>query len=195
MQTLSIGERRGIIISIVLALILIVAVWVFTAQDTQSTPVVAEANRPAPDFDLPSLDGESIRLSDYRGHVVLLNFWGTWCDPCRRETPEIQAAYEQLADQGVMIIGINLTVDELAQGRTEEDIQEFASSYGITYPIGLDRDGAVARSYGIFPIPTSLFIDPEGNIRYMRFSEVTTDDIVSLVAELQQAGPTVHEGQ
>lgn len=170
----------------VAALILIAAVWMFTARQTTTLPTVGEVNRPAPDFTLPALGGGEVRLSDYRGKVVLVNFWGTWCEPCREETPALQAAYEQLRERGLVVVGIDLTDGERAQGRGETEINQFVSQYGVTYPIALDVDGKVANAFRIYPIPTSYFIDPEGNIRYVRVSTLSTKEVVSLFESLQK---------
>ncbi len=169
---------------VVVALLLIGAIWTLTGREEM--PSVGEVNRPAPEFVLPALDGSTVQLSDYRGNVILVNFWGTWCEPCKRETPALQAAYEQLRDQGLVIIGVNLTDDELVQGNTEADIQAFVDQYNVTYPIALDMEGDVLQSFRVYPLPTSFFVDPEGNIRYVRVGEITTEEVVALFNTLQQ---------
>jgi len=177
---------------VMVALVLIALVWVLTGRSSVSTPSVSEVDRPAPDFALPTLDGDEVQLSDYQGQIVLVNFWGTWCEPCRHETPALQSAYEQLQDEGFVIIGVNLTNKEQIQGSTEADVRDFAQQYGITYPIALDIEGDVSKDYGIYPIPTSLFIDSRGNIRYMRFSELTTDEIKALFTTLKHTDTALH---
>jgi alkyl hydroperoxide reductase subunit AhpC len=100
--------------------------------------------------------------------------------------PALQASYEQLRDEGFVIIGVNLTDNELAQGRTEDDIREFSQQYGITYPIALDMEGEVATAYRLFPLPTSYFVDAQGRIRYIRVGELTLEDVTTIFARLQQ---------
>lgn len=179
-------ERWFAIGGAVVGLVLVVVIWM-TASQTRAEPVAApEVNRPAPMFVLSSPTGEEIRLEDYRGQVVMVNFWGTWCQPCINELPELQAAYEQLKDDGFVIIGVNLFDDEQAQDRTEADIQQFVEQFGLTYPIALDAEGDVANAYNIYPIPTSFFIDGQGNIRYVLPSELTAERIITLVQSLQQ---------
>jgi len=170
------------------ALILITAVWLLTGTQTTPLPAVGEVNRPAPDFTLPALGGGEVRLSDYRGKVVLVNFWGTWCEPCREETPALQAAYTQLRERGRVVIGIDLADGEKSQGRGEAEISQFVKQYNVSYPIALDVEGKVANAFRIYPIPTSYFIDPQGNIRYVRVSTLTTSEVVSLFENLQQQG-------
>lgn len=174
------------IIGGIIALILISTVWYITGQQEASLPTVGEVNRPAPEFVLPVLQGEDFRLEDYKGKVVLVNFWATWCEPCREETPALQSAYEDLREQGLEIVGINLTNDEVAQGKGEKEISEFVNQYGVTYPIALDTEGEVANAFRIYPIPTSYFIDPEGNIRYVRVSTLTYDEVNTLFKSLMQ---------
>lgn len=168
-----------------IALLLVALLWIMT--DSTELPSVGEVNRPAPDFSLPALmSTEDVQLRAYQGNVVLVNFWGTWCEPCKRETPALQTAYEQLRDQGLMVVGINLTQDELVQGNTEEDIQAFVQQYNVTYPIALDTEGEVAKAFRVYPLPTSYFIDTQGNIRYVRVGELTTDEVTALFRQLQQ---------
>jgi len=166
--------------------VLIAAVWVITGRQATDLPTVGEVNRPAPDFTLPALGGGEVRLSDYRGKTVLVNFWGTWCEPCREETPALQAAYAQLQQRGLVVIGIDLADGEKTQGRGEAEISQFVKQYGVSYPIALDVEGKVANAFRIYPIPTSYFIDPQGNIRYVRVSTLTSKEVVSLFENLQQ---------
>lgn len=174
------------IIGGIIALILISSVWYITGQQDSNLPIVGEVNRPAPAFELPMLQGEKFRLEDHKGKVVLVNFWATWCEPCREETPALQAAYEDLHGQGLEIVGINLTNDEISQGKGEKEISAFVNQYNVTYPIALDTEGEVANAFRIYPIPTSYFIDQEGNIRYVRVSTLTYDEVVTLFRSLMQ---------
>jgi cytochrome c biogenesis protein CcmG/thiol:disulfide interchange protein DsbE len=143
-------------------------------------------NRPAPDFALPGLYGDEIRLSDYEGKVVLVNFWGTWCEPCKEETPALQEIHERLGDEGLVIIGIDLRNQERAGEAGIDDVRRFVEHYQVTYPIALDTDGAMARAFQIYPIPTSYFIDPNGTIRYVRPSTVTAEEVEIIFHKLKQ---------
>jgi cytochrome c biogenesis protein CcmG/thiol:disulfide interchange protein DsbE len=171
-------ERRFAIAGALLAVGLIALFWVLTGQDDAPRgQAMSEMNRPAPLFTAPALDGGTVRLEDYRGQVVLLNFWGTWCEPCKRELPALQAAHEQLGGEGLAVIGVNLTDDEQLQGRNTAQIAAFLSQFGVTYPIALDLEGAITNDYRVFPLPTSFFIDPEGAIRYVHIGELTLADV------------------
>lgn len=183
---LSPRELTFAIAGAVVAVVLIAAIWVFTGRSSEPQgQAMGEVRRPAPSFVSPALDGGSISLADYRGQVVLLNFWGTWCEPCKRELPALQAAHEQLGSQGLAVIGVNLTGNELLQGGDEAQIRAFLDQYGVTYPIALDRDGTISNDYRVFPLPTSFFIDAEGAIRYVHIGELTLDDVKATFARLR----------
>ena len=115
------------------------------------------AGQPAPDFTLDLFDGGTLRLSDLRGRWVVLNFWASWCPPCREEMPDLQKAYEAFRDRGVVFVGI-------AMADAPEDARRFAEEVGITYPVGLDETGEIALAYRVFGLPTTLFVDPEGRV-------------------------------
>lgn len=171
-------ERAFAIAGVLVAVGLIGLFWVLTGQnDAPRGQAMSEMNRPAPLFAAPALDGGTVRLEDYRGQVVLLNFWGTWCEPCKRELPALQAAHEQLGSEGLAVIGVNLTDDEKLQGRNEAQIEAFLNQFGVTYPIALDLEGSITNDYRVFPLPTSFFIDPEGSIRYVHIGELTLTDV------------------
>jgi peroxiredoxin len=116
-----------------------------------------EVGDEAPNFTLITLDGKEMSLKDLRGKAVMLNFWGTWCAPCREEMPAMQKAYEKYKDNGFEIVAINIAETDVAAS-------SFAKQYGLTFPIWMDRDREAVRLYGIGPIPSSFFLDPNGVI-------------------------------
>ena len=116
----------------------------------------------APDFTLDTLQGEKVTLSHLRGKIVVVNFWATWCLPCRKETPALEKAYEQYEDSGMVILGVNLTDQD-----SVSDVESFVQEFKLTYPILLDRDGSVSNLYQIEGLPTTFFINREGIIRTM----------------------------
>lgn len=183
---LSRRELTFAIAGAVIAVGLIAAIWVLTGRSSEPQgQAMSEVSRPAPSFVSPALDGGSINLADYRGQVVLLNFWGTWCEPCKRELPALQAAHEQLGSQGLAVIGVNLTGNEVLQGGDNAKIRAFLDQYSVTYPIALDREGTISNDYRVFPLPTSFFIDAEGAIRYVHIGELTLDDVKATFARLR----------
>jgi peroxiredoxin len=168
-------------------LLVIAAVWAFAGPSATTTRLpAAQQNRPAPTFALPTLNGGNVRLEEYRGKVVLLNFWYTGCEPCREETPALQAAYDRLAGQGLEIIGVNVRQNERSGAEGDADIATFVGSYGVKYPIALDADNKVNRDYQVYVLPTSVMIDQRGQIRYLMFSAVSTADVEALFNTLQQ---------
>ena len=115
----------------------------------------------APDFTLDTLDGNKVTLSELRGQIVVVNFWATWCPPCREETPALEKAYEQYKDSGMVILGVNLTDQD-----SMSDVELFVEEFTLTYPILLDRDGSVSNYlYQIKGLPTTFFVNREGIIR------------------------------
>ncbi len=109
------------------------------------------------DFSLPFLDGKNVSLSSYRGKVVLLNFWATWCPPCRAEMPSMETLYRRFNNQGLEILAVDVGEDTLM-------VQRFIRSGGYTFPVMLDNDNKVSSVYGIEAIPTTYIIDREGKI-------------------------------
>jgi peroxiredoxin len=112
----------------------------------------------APDFSLPALEGGEQSLRDYRGRVVLLNFWATWCGPCRAEMPDMQAVYEELRDRGFVVVAVN-------GGEGRERVQSFVEEFGLTFPVLVDEEREVLRQYGVRGFPTTFVIDGDGVIQ------------------------------
>lgn len=123
-----------------------------TAPETTSTPRTAPM---APDFTLPNLDGEEVSLSDFRGHPVLLNFWASWCGPCRVEMPHLNQVAQEWGKQGLVVLTINA-------GDSPAKAREFMEDNKLTFPALLDIDGGVSMVYGVYSIPVTFFIDEEG---------------------------------
>jgi peroxiredoxin len=115
---------------------------------------------PAPDFALPAMDGSELRLSELKGQVVMINFWATWCGPCRQEMPllqQLQVKYEPL---GFTLVGINVE-PESAGART------WLEKVPVTFPILFDRQNQVAERFGVQGMPSSVFVDRSGKVRYV----------------------------
>ncbi len=142
---------------------LISGIWLIGSRVHEAGLAVREAPQPgyrAPGFSLRTLDGETLSLSELRGRTVVLNFWATWCPPCRAEMPAFQRLYARYVDRGLMVIGVNATLgDDLAA------VFAFRQQYQLTFPILLDENGQVNRSYRVTALPTTFFIDSNGIIR------------------------------
>ncbi len=175
------------IVGLLAGLLVLSSVWAITGRNAAQFPQVTEVEPyAAPDFELQSLDDSTVRLSDYRGQVVLLNFWGTFCEPCKAETPALQSAYQKLKDQGFVIIGVDLLKSERLNNRDVQDVREFMQLYDVDYPIVLDEDGSVMRAYAINPIPTSYIIDRDGKVRYIRVGELREAEVEMLFRALNK---------
>jgi len=131
----------------------------------------------APSFDLPRVGvaDERVRLADFAGSPVVVNFWASWCVPCRKEMPALQAAAERLEGR-VVFVGVNHQ-----DGRTPA--AEFEQEVGVTYPSGSDPDGAVARDFGVVGLPTTVLVDARGRIVARSLGEVTEGELDELIAE------------
>lgn len=114
--------------------------------------------QPAPGFSLEGLDGKQHRLQDYLGKRVVLNFWATWCIPCRLEMPLLDATYRRLESSGVVVIGINFGEDRTVA-------RQYVDELNLSFPILTDEAGIAARAYGVIGLPTTFFIDSQGILR------------------------------
>lgn len=147
---------------IIIVLLLVVALtlgytWATGDDDSIDTNDIQESDQliPAPDFELTDLDGNSVRLSDFKGKYVFLNFFATWCGPCKEEMPDMELIHEKYKDD-VVILAVNL-------GDSPGTVADFVDEYGLTFKILLDEEQQVGSQYQVSGIPTSYFIDTEGN--------------------------------
>lgn len=137
----------------------------------------------AEDFRLADLDGKQQSLSQYRGKVVLVNFWATWCKPCTTEMPAMQAIYDRLRDKGFVVLAVNELEDE---AKVRDHIQQ----HGHTFPVLMDRDNKVANQFGVFGLPVSVFIDEKGVVQeYIKGGLLTEQVILDTVARIQKPEP------
>lgn len=137
-------------------------------------PPSPQAGFAAPDFTLETRDGETISLSDLRGQVVLINFWATWCPPCREELPVIQATYQNSDD--LAVLGVNFQ-----EGLT--NVKPFVEKEGLTFPVLLDEKGQVAAMYRTRSLPTSFFLNPDGIITAVHIGPMTANDVDNYVTQ------------
>ncbi len=141
------------------------------------------AGIPASDFSLVDLEGRTHQLAEYRGKIVLLNFWATWCKPCTTEMPAMQACYDRLHDKGFVVLAINELEDEAK-------VREHIKNHGHTFPVLLDKDNRVANLYGVFGLPVSVFIDEKGVVQeYIKGGLLTEEKINEVVARIQTREP------
>jgi peroxiredoxin len=156
------GERGRLLMA---AVFVLGSAWIVATRPAEGAVTGGDISSPragfaAPEVELERLDGGLVRLSDLRGQVVVLNVWASWCPPCRAEMPALQALHELRGGDGVVVLGINSTVQD-----SEQAVRDFALEYGLTFAIGLDRDGQATRQYQVRALPSTFFIDREGIIR------------------------------
>ncbi len=142
---------------------------------------------PAPDFELEDQFGQVHRLSDYKGKTVFLNFWATWCPPCRAEMPDIQKLYEEYdteGDEAVIILGV--AGPNMGNEKSAEDIAAFLDENGYTYPVVMDTTGDLFTEYGIYAFPTTFMIDREGNVFGYASGQLSYDMMKDIITQTME---------
>ncbi|MCA0971289.1 redoxin domain-containing protein [Halobacillus litoralis] len=129
-----------------------------TAENRQQADTGLSKGQTAPDFTVQTLSGETVSLTDYRGEKVMLNFWATWCPPCRAEMPDMEKFYR---NEDVTVLAVNMTDTE----SQPSDVSDFVKDFELTFPILMDEDLTISELYQIVPVPTSIFIDAEGRVQ------------------------------
>ena len=145
-----------IIVLVVVVTLVAVTVTVLTA----TAPKVATVGQPAPDFTLKTADGKQVSLSQFKGKPVIINFWATWCPPCRLEMPALEEISHQAADKGFVLLAVN-------QEEDAKTVTSFLTQNHYDYLSVLDLDGSVSTKYQVSGIPTSIFVDANGIVRDM----------------------------
>jgi len=151
--------------------------------DPNSSPLyAATAEAQAKDFTVTLVNGESFTLSDYRGEVVLLNIWATWCAPCREETPQLVDLYNEYKDDGLLVLGVSIDEQRVSV------VKPFMDEYGVNYPTVIDK-GTIMDKYGpTMGIPTTYIIGKEGSLRYFAVGPVTKKEIEPRIQKLLNEG-------
>lgn len=160
--------------------VLLAALWATTLPLAWPPVVLAESDTAqlldplpeqpeAPGFELEGPDGVTYSLADMRGKPVIVNFWATWCPPCRAEMPAMQRAWEQLEAQGVMMVAVNV-------GESKEEIATFTEQVPVAFPLPMDTDMSVSQSWPMKGLPTTFIVDPDGRLVYQAQGEREWDD-------------------
>lgn len=139
------------------------------------------AGMPAPEFSLQSLEGKSVSLSQFRGKTVLLNFWATWCPPCRAEMPDMQRVAQDHPDD-LVVLAVDLQ-------EAPEPVASFVKQFGLSFPILLDTRGDVSQMYGVQSLPSSFFIDPLGRVASFNIGALNESAIRRRVQQAQEYAP------
>lgn len=167
------GLRLGSIVLIVGILLAVIVVGVTLARRNLSQPT----SGPAPDFTMTTFDGSPFRLSDQRGKVVIVNFWASWCGPCRDEAPILQSVWERYRDRGVVLVGV-------AYLDSDPDSRAFIEEFGITYPNGPDVATRISDQYRIQGVPETFVVDQNGDIARFIIAPVQPGQLDAIVDEL-----------
>jgi peroxiredoxin len=194
-STVGNARRKQALIGLGVAAAVLLLAWFVAGRQGLSnvgkgginTSLLPKVGDEAPDFVAISPEGQIVHLSDFRGQPVWLNFWGSWCPPCRAEMPDIQAAYQELQPQGLTLLAVSL-------GDKPSEAMNFAKLNGVTFDILLDPDRTLTSpTYPIYNFPTHIFIDKDGIVRKIVLSEMSTEQAVaaaqSVLSEQTAAKP------
>jgi peroxiredoxin len=183
--------KRNIVIFLVLVVV-ITAMLVFgrkkNSVSASTGAKITEGSfkgKPAPDFSLETVDGKTLKLSDLRGKAVVLNFWATWCSPCKAEMPWFVDFQKQYAGEGLQIVGVAMDDSD------KKDIQKFAQQMGVNYPVVLGKESLADQYGGVEFLPTTFYIDRSGNIQDRVFGIVDRQEAESSMKKvLASAAPS-----
>jgi len=171
--------RRINTVPVMIVLLIAIAGWSVSNVWGMGSRVPA-VGMEAEDFQLTDLDGKPNSLSQYRGKIVLLNFWATWCKPCTTEMPAMQASFDRFRDQGFVVLAINELEDDAK-------VREHIKTYGHTFTVLMDSDNQVANQFGVYGLPVSVFIDQQGKVQeYIKGGLLTEQLINDLVTKIQK---------
>jgi cytochrome c biogenesis protein CcmG, thiol:disulfide interchange protein DsbE len=173
--------RRVLVLSLVVLAVVgfVVLLWGGLARKEPLTGAsgIARVNRPAEDFTLPLFSGGNITLSSLRGKPVVINFWASWCPPCREEAPILEEVWRRYKDNGVTFIGVDIQ-------DAETDALAYIKEFGITYPNGPDIGGKITIDYGVSGIPVTFFVNREGLIVSRWVGAINERILVSRIEDL-----------
>ena len=168
------NKKSGVIIIVLILIIFLFLYFKDKNQFPKQQNIGTKLGQYAPDFETEYLNGEKFKLSELKGKPIVLNFWATWCPPCRREMPLLQ----KLHDEGkIIVVGVNLQEDK-------KTINEFIEKLNITFPIVLDKDKSIEARYNVLLKPTTYFIDKNGIILDKKYGELTESDLKERIQKL-----------
>jgi peroxiredoxin len=151
--------------------------WMGQQPATSAPQPTTPAGATAPDFALFSPEGQEIGLSDYEGQVILINWWATWCPPCKAEMPALNAFYETYQADGFVVLAVN-------SQEGASTVKDFIQNNGFTFPVLLDSQGQVMNRYHVRALPTSFIIDRQGVIQHIQTGEISPQQLEAIVEPL-----------
>ncbi|MEK4629315.1 MAG: thiol-disulfide oxidoreductase ResA [Solibacillus sp.] len=171
-------KRRSVTRGIILAILAIAIGYTVFAAVTKDKIEIIKVGAEAPDFEVVDLNGKKHRLADYEGQGVVLNFWGTWCEPCEREFPAMTRQYKAFKNEGVQIIAVNFA-------QSEFEVKNYVANMGMTFPVAIDKTKSVFTAYNIGPLPTTIFIKPNGEIERITKGEMSEQQIAQYMDSIK----------
>lgn len=162
-------------VAIVIALAMLISGCSSGNAGAGTAPGGDSSSKTAIEFTLAGIDGKNLSLSDFKGKVVLINFWTTWCPACREEMPLLEAAYQEKQSSGLVVLGVDLKED----GPT---VSKFLNDFGLTFPVVLDSQGTVSSEYNVYYIPHTVIVDRAGKVRRVKVGAFSSkEEIVAAV--------------
>ncbi|KGR74101.1 thiol-disulfide oxidoreductase ResA [Ureibacillus sinduriensis] len=173
-------KKRSITRGAILVVLLAAIVYTVYTSATNDKVKVLQVGDKAPDFELVDLYESDLkhRLSDYEGKGVFLNFWGTWCEPCKKEMPAMSRQYANYKEQGVEVLTVNIA-------QTDFEVKKFLESLDVHFPAVIDQTKAVMTAYNVNPLPTTILINPEGRVEKIITGEMSERQIASYMESIK----------
>lgn len=169
------GKHRQWVQIAIFAVIVAIGALTLASQLFSSDEKPVQGSK-APDFKLLGLDGNTYQLSDLKGKAVVVNFWGTFCEPCRNEMPALERQHAKWGDQ-LVVLGLNLDEPRVA-------VENFVNQYKVTFPILMDKNEEIRKRYGVSQYPTTFFVGPDGTVSHIRIGEMDEPFIEQTVAAM-----------
>lgn len=171
-------RKRSITRGIILVILVLAIGYTVYSTATKDKVEALQIGDNAPDFELVDLNGNKHRLSDYEGQGVFLNFWGTWCEPCKKEMPAMDRQHGVFKDQGVHVLAVNIA-------QSEFEVQTFVDTYNLNFPVVIDKTKDVMKQYNIKPLPTTILVSPDGKVKNIITGEMSEAQIVSYMESIK----------
>ncbi|RUL55077.1 MULTISPECIES: thiol-disulfide oxidoreductase ResA [Lysinibacillus] len=173
-------KKRSITRGIILVVLLAAIVYTVYSSATKEEVEVLQVGDVAPDFELVDLYDSNLkhRLSDYEGKGIFLNFWGTWCEPCKKEMPAMSNQYAIYKEQGVEVLAVNIA-------QTEFEVKSFIEGLGVHFPVAIDETKDVMTTYNVTLLPATILINPEGKVEKIITGEMNETQIASYMESIK----------